>query len=260
MLSKIRMYYADDIKTYYGNISIYDDNSASVDIGTEKFDKSFIKLIVSYLINGELSVFEPMEIKIEDKTLLLKNLKKIDLESEREFHRVEYKGELKLKKISASEKDQYNYKIEKQAFDSKNSLIRNIKELLPLESKNNQVILKFLLEINNKLDRIIELIESKELNEGFLNVKVLDISGGGLSFFSEERFLEGTNIFIEGEIVESYHKILLTAIGSIKSVLKTEKGFIYGANFESIDNDIKEEIIKFVFEKDRKIIKDIKGR
>lgn len=260
MLSKIKVYYGDDIRTYYSNITLNNDNSAVVDIATERFNENFIKIVVSCVINGELTAFEPIDVKVADKRLLLKGLKKIDLESGREFHRVEYKGEVRIKPILASEKDEYIYKVEKLSMDAKFSLIRNIKEVIPLESKNNQIILKFLLELNNKLDTIIDLIKSKEQNEGFLNAKVLDLSGGGLSLFSKESFKEGDNIYIEGEIVESYHKIPLTAVGNIKTVLKTEKGFICGVNFESIDKDIREEIVKFVFEKDRKVIKDMKSR
>lgn len=260
MLSKIKVYYGDDIRTYYSNITLNNDNSAVVDIPTERFNENFIKIVVSCVINGELTAFEPIDVKVADKRLLLKGLKKIDLESGREFHRVEYKGEIRLKPILASEKDEYVYRVEKLSMDAKFSLIRNIKEVIPLESKNNQIILKFLLELNNKLDTIIDLIKAKEQNEGFLNVKVLDLSGGGLSFFSKESFNVGDNIYIEGEIVESYHKIPLIAVGEIKTVLKTEKGFICGVNFEVINKDIREEIVKFVFEKDRKVIKDMKSR
>jgi c-di-GMP-binding flagellar brake protein YcgR len=113
--------------------------------------------------------------------------------------------------------------------------------------------------MNNKIDNILELLKNNEIIAELTTVNAIDISGGGLSFFSKEIFEEEDLIYVESDIAESYHRIRISVLCKIVSIIKTSKGFIYGANYEKIDKDLREEIIRFIFEKEREIIKGSKS-
>jgi len=257
---KIRALYDNDIKTYYGNIIKIGKDEILVNIKTKQIDGNFIKVWVTFSENNQNYVFEIENIMIENDSLTLKGLKKIDFDSEREFNRIDYKGIFKIKKVEPGEKHKYAIISENNTSSSKSSLAKKVKNIIPNESLNNQLVLKFLLEMNNKLDNIINLLKDKEISTDLISVNAVDISGGGLSFFSKEIFDENDIIYLEGEIAESYYKIKLFLLCRIVSIVKTPKGFIYGANFDNIDRETREEIIKFIFERERELIKGSKNR
>jgi c-di-GMP-binding flagellar brake protein YcgR len=121
-----------------------------------------------------------------------------------------------------------------------------------------QNVLKFLLEIDNKLEEMLTFLRSEEDTSDLFSVKAVDVSGGGLSFFSKETYPEETLLYIMGAIRESFYKVDFAAIGKIVSKENTPEGFIYGVHFVTIDEDIREDIIKFVFEREREMIKEVK--
>ncbi|MCB4204580.1 PilZ domain-containing protein [Deferribacterales bacterium Es71-Z0220] len=257
---KIRALYENDIKTHYGNIIKIGNNEIVVNIKTKEIDENFIRVWATFSENNQLNIFEVENVKLDNNTLTLKGLKKVDFDSEREYNRIDYKGIFKIKKVEPGEKRKYVILSENNTFASKSSLAQKVKNVIPNESLNNQLVLKFLLEMNNKLDDIITLLKDNEISTDLISVNAVDISGGGLSFFSKEIFNENDTIYLEGEIAESYYKIKLSVLCKIVSIIKTPKGFIYGANYDNIDREIREEIVKFIFEKERELIKGSKNR
>lgn len=255
---KIRVLYEDDIKTYYGNIIEISNNEIVVSVNTKVITKNYIKVWVTFSENNQINVFEIEKMESNNHLFILKGLNKLDLDFDREFNRIDYKGIFKIKKVHPGEKRKYIILSENNTLSSKSSLAKKVKNIIPGETINNQLILKFLLEMNNKLDEIIVLLKDSEILTDMIQVNGVDIGGGGLSFFSKEIFEENDTIYLEGEIAESFYKIKLSILCKIVNIIKTPKGFIYGANYENIDKEVMEEIIKFIFEKERELIKGSK--
>lgn len=256
---KIRALYEDDIKTYYGNIIEIRNNEIVVSVNTKVITKNYIKVWATFSENNQMNVYEIEMMESKNHLLILKGLNKLELDFDREFNRIDYKGIFKIKKIHPSEKRKYIMLSENNTLSSKSSLAKKIKNIIPNEPLNNQLILKFLLEMNNKLDEIITLLKDSEILTDMIQVNGVDIGGGGLSFFSKEIFEENDIIYLEGEIAESFHKIKLSVLCKIVSIIKTPKGFIYGVTYENLDKEVMEEIIKFIFEKERELIKGSKA-
>jgi hypothetical protein len=259
IVAKLRALYDNDIRTYYGNILKKGEHEIVVNIKTKDIDGEYSKIWITFSNNNQTNVFEAGSVEVGNDMIILRDLRKLDADSEREFNRIDYKGIFKIKKVEKGEKRKYITLIENNVSESKSSLAKKVKSIIPSEPLNNQLILKFLLEMNNKIDNILELLKNNEIIAELTTVNAIDISGGGLSFFSKEIFEEEDLIYVESDIAESYHRIRISVLCKIVSIIKTSKGFIYGANYENIDKDLREEIIRFIFEKEREIIKGSKS-
>ncbi|MDK2792482.1 MAG: hypothetical protein PWQ25_1345 [Deferribacteres bacterium] len=259
IVAKLRALYDNDIRTYYGNILKKGEQEIVVNIKTKDIDGEYSKIWITFSNNNQTNVFEAGSVEVGNDMIILRDLRRLDADSEREFNRIDYKGIFKIKKVEKGEKRKYINLIENTISESKSSLVKKVKSIIPSEPLNNQLILKFLLEMNNKIDNILELLKNNEIIAELTTVNAIDISGGGLSFFSKEIFEEEDLIYVESDIAESYHRIRISVLCKIVSIIKTSKGFIYGANYEKIDKDLREEIIRFIFEKEREIIKGSKS-
>lgn len=91
---------------------------------------------------------------------------------------------------------------------------------------------------------------------------IVDISGGGLRFLSEqcyepESFLYCSYHLLQGNIRKKYEMI-----GKVLTVKKAEnrpRVYEHRVQYYNIDNDTREEIIKYIFEEERKSRKKGKG-
>lgn len=111
--------------------------------------------------------------------------------------------------------------------------------------------------INTKLDSIIRLITIQ--SEGFqsLPFKAVHISGNGMNFTTNEPFQSGE--ILEMKVVLSSGQSAGLYLYLYGEVIKTEKqtsGYVTVLNFIKIDDKIRDEIVRFVFEKEREILRE----
>lgn len=112
--------------------------------------------------------------------------------------------------------------------------------------------------INAKLDELIRM--SAMQREGFstLPFKKISISGNGMSFFSPEVLENGT--VIEGQIVLTIiNPVALFLYGIVVQTESLENGCQVAVRFINMDESIRNEIIRFVFEREREMIREKRG-
>jgi hypothetical protein len=126
-------------------------------------------------------------------------------------------------------------------------------------------LVDFLLQIEDKLDRILKLLEkhgmgsdvSAQVGEG------LDISGSGMRLLSEKEVKPGQILDARFRVLR-YPVISLQVFGKVVRVQPTEKGgtklYEIALEFVDLDKDIKEWIISYVFQKQRETIRSEKRR
>ncbi len=181
--------------------------------------------------------------------------------NERNFHRIDYKGYFKVLSINDNNRFEidrlYTHKTEK----IKSAFANKIRQLLINDRVDDKHTLQYLLEIDSKIDRLLELLETneEEIND-FIQVAAINVSGGGLCFFSNKEFEKGEILYIEGKLDDIVNKVEFVAFIEIVKVVNTSRGFIYSAAFNKIDAEFAENIIKYVFEKERKLIQGFKRK
>lgn len=87
---------------------------------------------------------------------------------------------------------------------------------------------------------------------------IVDISGGGLRFLSTHPYEPGSLIYIGYNLLIAGNKKEYELVGKVLSSRKTEdkKGsYEHRVQYVDIDADVREEIIKYIFEEERKHIK-----
>ncbi|HOF04146.1 MAG TPA: PilZ domain-containing protein [Syntrophales bacterium] len=110
--------------------------------------------------------------------------------------------------------------------------------------------------INKKLDMIIRLLTVQ--GEGFqlLPYKAVNISGSGISFSTAEPFQVGDTVELKMILagVQSA-PLYLYAYGEVKKAERQTSGYVVSAKFIKMDDAIRDEIVRFVFEREREIIR-----
>ena len=112
----------------------------------------------------------------------------------------------------------------------------------------------------------IQVIESKnalELQPG-LPLKrsvIVDISGGGLRFMSNQRYEPGSFIYCTYNLLKGGQRKKYEVVGKVLSArgMDSRPGvYEHRVQYYNLDEDTREEIIKFIFEEERKLRKNEK--
>lgn len=98
---------------------------------------------------------------------------------------------------------------------------------------------------------VYEIDMSVPLNESV----IVDISGGGMRFISEEKYEEGTYMYVDyalfnGAMDKNYE--LIGKVLTAKEIENKRGQFEYRLQYVNISNKEREEIIRYIFEEERK--------
>jgi len=142
------------------------------------------------------------------------------------------------------------------AFENVESFAKLIMEQHKMQETKemNPVLLEMLLLIMKKLERLEEHLigssDSTYKNRGVTE----DLSGGGFSFITTENYPIGTlmDVFLD---IRMFPKCGIRALGKIVRNEHLSEGRIkYGVGFEFIREEDREDIIKYLFIKQREIL------
>jgi len=121
-----------------------------------------------------------------------------------------------------------------------------------------RIIDKEELEDYYKAEDKVTFAKQKPLTEGI----ALDISGGGIRFVSGTKHVADSEMFVLLEVTyggtEKIYGILGKII-SMENVRNKEKTYEYRVEYRNIEGLVREEIIKFIFEEERKQRQKEKG-
>ncbi len=108
--------------------------------------------------------------------------------------------------------------------------------------------------INAKLDAVIRMLSIQQ--EGFLRLPFLrvNIGGGGLKFEAREEYAVGD--ILEIKMMLSPHRpVAMYLCGEVTSIKTKDGGSEVAVKFVLIDDEVRDEIVRFVFEKEREILR-----
>lgn len=91
---------------------------------------------------------------------------------------------------------------------------------------------------------------------------IVDISGGGLRFISRQRYNEGTLLYCKYNLSDDEEQKMYEIVGRVLHVMPLEKRpgyFEHRIQYHNIDNRKREEIIRYIFEQERRNRKKEKG-
>jgi c-di-GMP-binding flagellar brake protein YcgR len=113
-----------------------------------------------------------------------------------------------------------------------------------------------------EVQKYIDLeIEPEQLDEYYVDAVIKDISGGGLRVISEQDFAfeEEMEVFLRFPLTFSTGMEWLFVMGKIINIKKEEKYFDMRIVFEHISNELREKIVKYIFEEQRRLRQKERG-
>lgn len=91
---------------------------------------------------------------------------------------------------------------------------------------------------------------------------IVDISGGGLRFISGQRYKEGTLLYCKYNLSDDEEQKMYEIVGRVLHATPVEKRpgyFEHRIQYYNMDDRKREEIIRYIFEQERKNLKKEKG-
>jgi hypothetical protein len=128
---------------------------------------------------------------------------------------------------------------------------------IPDITEHDHILGEWLMILNSKLDTVIRLMTLQR--EGFFGLpyKAVNISGGGMSFMLHEEVPAGEVLEIKTMLTRR-QTIALRIYGEVVKSNPADSGFLIAIHFIHMDESIRDEIIRFVFEREREIIRERK--
>jgi len=131
-------------------------------------------------------------------------------------------------------------------------------ESCKLPETTDQEIQACLNILNAKLDSVLHLLTLR--NEGFSSLpsRLINISGAGLRLTTSERFSIGDVLEVKTFLSTQKHRAL-RLYGKIISIEERSEGYETSLSFVQMDDTVRDEIVKFVFEREREILREKRG-
>jgi c-di-GMP-binding flagellar brake protein YcgR len=119
---------------------------------------------------------------------------------------------------------------------------------------DDKVISECLRILNSKLDNIIQMLASQKKEYERLPLRQINISAGGLRTCVESRL--ALKDFVEVRMMLPTAPFMVFYVyGVVVKVEQTTANCRISVEFTEIDDDIREQIVKYVFERQREILR-----
>jgi hypothetical protein len=176
----------------------------------------------------------------------------IQMENRREFCRVEVCIPFACRRVPLDEQKKTHSHISGSSVYAGHEVLPEVKD---------PAIAEWLNLLNSKIDTLIRLLTLER--EGFyaLPFERVNIGGGGLRFSSQEKYHQGDMLEIR-MMLSPMRPIALYVYATVssESEISPDGDYSTAVQFAKMDNTIHEEIIRFVFEQERELLRGKKGQ
>lgn len=125
----------------------------------------------------------------------------------------------------------------------------------PLPDLDDSVLSASIRTLNAKLDAILNALRLQQQDQPAPETSPVNISGSGLRFYSAEPF-KGGDLLEIGLVLPSQPEVMWFVYGEVvRSQAASCARHNICVSFTVIDEDIREKILKFVFERQRELIR-----
>lgn len=112
--------------------------------------------------------------------------------------------------------------------------------------------------LNAKLDKILYLLTIRNEDLRSPSSRLVNISGAGLRFTLSEKFEDGDILEVRIHLAALKYRTL-QLYGKIICIEERPEGYLTSLSFIQIDDSIRDEIVKFVFEREREVLRERRG-
>ena len=171
---------------------------------------------------------------------------------------VEFKKSVNIKLISEeNELLRYQHKVAYENICEERSMNRLVQTLALKESSENRVMLRFMLELNNKLDDIIQILKRSADGEETTAALGMGISARGIIFYYKEDIPDGALAYVKLTAGTNEDRFSFAAIIRISKLYNAKTGYFYEGFYDNISGGIQDLIVRSIFAAERDMIRDL---
>lgn len=175
----------------------------------------------------------------------MSNITETDFQNRREYSRLEAHIPMEIRIVPPEER-----------MDIQSGAERNIPLLLNVpKAVEDPLLSEWLKFINAKMDAILRLLDVQNRDIPNMPPKTVNIGGGGLSFISPERFFLGDTLEVKMLLPSATPQFLFLYCEVVQSEERCD-GYFTALRFIFMEDTIRDKIIRFVFEKERAILRE----
>lgn len=168
------------------------------------------------------------------------------IDDKREYSRVDAYIPIEYKLINIDHKDTVRCRMAGESV---------LAEFKSLPNPDDQLIAQWLLSINAKLDEIIRMMTLHRDGFNCLNIAKVNISGGGMSFHTGHCFSLGDVLELK-VMLGMQTPLAFFLYGEVIDVTQLHSEYDTSVRFINMDDYVRDEIIRFVFETEREILRE----
>lgn len=166
--------------------------------------------------------------------------------SMREFSRIDARIPFEARVVPEGERQGLHSRISGQA---------SMAEFQALPDIEDKLLNDWFKMLNSKLDTILNLMTFQRDGIASLPFVQVNISAGGISFISNQWYNRGDVLEMK-MMLPMIPPVALYVYGEVVKVEKQVSVYNIGVRFIEMDEEIADEIVKFVFRKQREILRD----
>ncbi len=249
---KISVFFEDRVSAYYGIIVC--ESPLEIEFDNDwQIDRSSL-ILYSEVVNNIRHIFILTVKEIKEKSIVFNKKENIQ---DRFFKNryIEFHHSFNIIEFGSSEEEKYRQLSDQMNLQELNSTAEKLKEVYSRDDLENRELISFLIDINAKIDEILYLLKPKINIDGTKPYNSLLISGEGILFVSSQEIKEN-NIMLYTTIRDSGGFFTFSSICSTSIFYKTNKYFVYAANFINMNQNIQDKIIKYIFRLERDMLKE----
>lgn len=167
-------------------------------------------------------------------------------DNKRKYSRVDTYLPLEYKLIKTEHKDTVRCRMAGESV---------LAEFKSLPNPDDQLIAQWLQSINAKLDEIIRMMTLHRDGFNCLNIAKVNIGGGGMSFHAGQRFSAGDILELK-VMLGLQTPLALFLYGEVVEITQPHPEYDTSVHFINIDEMLRNEIVRFVFETEREILRE----
>lgn len=248
---KLYVFTPDELKI----IQCRSDNPASFVVETSDLSDEIVSNFVFMRIewyDGDTRHCATVSVSSYDgKKLVLSPSSDIRAHNGEHYHLIDVSEPVEILKITEDELMDFRMRADAINSRSRNSLTSQIKQILLDETLTNQVILKMLIQLDTKLDELLSIKLSSDIDI-FQKTRLICLSGGGACFIAENAAI-GDLFYVQSTKSNTFAGFAL--IARAVHTISTPKGVICETEFVNIDESTREGLIRIIFERDREKLK-----
>lgn len=122
----------------------------------------------------------------------------------------------------------------------------------------DKAINEWFLYLNAKLDVILSLLKHQQADISCELPRKVNISEGGMNFFHDVAFPNDSILEIK-VMLPMFPPVFIIVYGKVVSCRKDNNGYQVGVSFLEMEEDIRDEIFRFVFKIQRDMLREKRG-